>query len=73
MHDDLMICDADGPVCIAGVFGGLNSGIKNSSTALFLEVSLVQSYLQSEKPHSGMASVQKQQYISKKVWIFPEP
>lgn len=34
---DLMICDADGPICIAGVFGGLNSGIKNTSTDLFLE------------------------------------
>ena len=34
---DLMICDAEGPICIAGVFGGLNSGIKNTSTALFLE------------------------------------
>jgi phenylalanyl-tRNA synthetase beta chain len=35
--DDLMICDAEGPLCIAGVFGGLNSGIKNNSTDLFLE------------------------------------
>jgi len=34
---DLMICDADGPLCIAGVFGGLNSGVKMSSTDLFLE------------------------------------
>ncbi len=34
---DLMICDAEGPICIAGVFGGLNSGIKNTSTDLFLE------------------------------------
>ncbi len=34
---DLMICDAEGPLCIAGVFGGLNSGIKNSSSQLFLE------------------------------------
>jgi phenylalanyl-tRNA synthetase beta chain len=34
---DLMICDAEGPICIAGVFGGLNSGIKNTSTTLFLE------------------------------------
>src|SRR5450631_1497704 len=34
---DLMICDAEGPLCIAGVFGGLNSGIKNTSTDLFLE------------------------------------
>jgi phenylalanyl-tRNA synthetase beta chain len=35
--EDLMICDTEGPLCIAGVFGGLNSGIKNTSTALFLE------------------------------------
>jgi phenylalanyl-tRNA synthetase beta chain len=35
--EDLMICDAEGPLCIAGVFGGLKSGIKNSSTELFLE------------------------------------
>jgi phenylalanyl-tRNA synthetase beta chain len=35
--EDLMICDAEGPLCIAGVFGGLNSGIKNNSTDLFLE------------------------------------
>jgi phenylalanyl-tRNA synthetase beta chain len=34
---DLMICDAEAPICIAGVFGGLNSGIKNTSTDLFLE------------------------------------
>jgi len=35
--EDLMICDAEGPLCIAGVFGGLNSGIKNTTTELFLE------------------------------------
>ncbi len=35
--NDLMICDAEGPLCIAGVFGGLNSGIKTTSTDLFLE------------------------------------
>ncbi len=35
--EDLMICDAEGPICIAGVFGGLNSGITPSSTGLFLE------------------------------------
>jgi phenylalanyl-tRNA synthetase beta chain len=34
---DLMICDAENPLCIAGVFGGLNSGIRDSSTTLFLE------------------------------------
>ncbi len=34
---DLMICDTESPLCIAGVFGGLNSGIKTTSTDLFLE------------------------------------
>ena len=35
--EDLMICDTEKPLCIAGVFGGLNSGIKNTSHHLFLE------------------------------------
>lgn len=35
--DDLMICNADGPMCIAGVFGGISSGIKASTTKIFLE------------------------------------
>ncbi len=34
---DLMICDADGGMCIAGVFGGANSGITESTTSIFLE------------------------------------
>ncbi len=35
--EDLMICDAEGPLCIAGVFGGMKSGVKNTTTELFLE------------------------------------
>ena len=35
--EDLMVCDAEGPMCIAGVFGGLHSGVKDSTTAIFLE------------------------------------
>jgi phenylalanyl-tRNA synthetase beta chain len=35
--DDLMICNAQGPMCIAGVFGGKISGIKDTSTKVFLE------------------------------------
>lgn len=35
--DDLMICNAEGPMCIAGVFGGISSGIKASTTKIFLE------------------------------------
>lgn len=34
---DLMICDAEGGMCIAGVFGGLESGVNNSTTSIFLE------------------------------------
>ena len=36
-EEDLMICDAEKPLCIAGVFGGLNSGITESTTSIFLE------------------------------------
>ena len=35
--DDLMICDAEKPLCIAGVFGGLHSGVTESTTRIFLE------------------------------------
>jgi len=35
--DDLMICNELGPMCIAGVFGGLNSGVTGSTRNLFLE------------------------------------
>lgn len=37
-QDDLMICDAnDTPLCIAGVLGGLDSGVSNNTTSIFLE------------------------------------
>ena len=35
--EDLMICDAEAPLCIAGVFGGLKTGITHTSTGVFLE------------------------------------
>ena len=35
--EDLMICHADGPMCIAGVFGGKDSGVNENTTAIFLE------------------------------------
>jgi phenylalanyl-tRNA synthetase beta chain len=35
---DLMICDGeDKPMCIGGVFGGLHSGVQNTTTNIFLE------------------------------------
>lgn len=35
--EDLMICNSKEPMCIAGVFGGLNSGVSNLTTSIFLE------------------------------------
>jgi phenylalanyl-tRNA synthetase beta chain len=32
-----MICDESGPMCIAGVFGGKNSGVSETTKAIFLE------------------------------------
>ncbi|MDE6160253.1 MAG: phenylalanine--tRNA ligase subunit beta [Muribaculaceae bacterium] len=34
---DLMICDADRPMCMAGVFGGLESGVTEQTRDIFLE------------------------------------
>lgn len=34
---DLMICSATKPMCIAGVFGGLDSGVTEETTDIFLE------------------------------------
>ena len=36
-REDLMICDVDSPMCIGGVFGGLNSGVTEATTNIFLE------------------------------------
>jgi phenylalanyl-tRNA synthetase beta chain len=36
-EEDLMICDDKGPMCIAGVFGGKNSGVSENTNSIFLE------------------------------------
>jgi len=36
-QDDLMICNAEAPMCIAGVYGGMDSGVTENTTAIFLE------------------------------------
>ncbi|WP_273132620.1 phenylalanine--tRNA ligase subunit beta [Culturomica massiliensis] len=36
-ENDLMVCNAEEPMCIAGVFGGLESGITEQTTNVFLE------------------------------------
>lgn len=35
--DDLMICNAEEPMTIAGVFGGISSGVTNQTENIFLE------------------------------------
>ena len=35
--DDLIICDGDTPMCIAGVFGGQHSGVSDQTKHVFLE------------------------------------
>ena len=35
--NDLMICNTEVPMCIAGVFGGIESGVSNATTSIFLE------------------------------------
>ena len=35
--NDLMICNAKEPMCIAGVFGGLDSGVTKNTNSIFIE------------------------------------
>lgn len=34
---DLMICDAQKPICMAGIFGGLQSGVSKTTKSIFIE------------------------------------
>ncbi|GHA37398.1 phenylalanine--tRNA ligase beta subunit [Salinimicrobium marinum] len=36
-EEDLMICDAEKPLALAGVFGGLGSGVSADTTSIFIE------------------------------------
>ncbi|MFK8282685.1 phenylalanine--tRNA ligase subunit beta [Capnocytophaga cynodegmi] len=35
--EDIVICDTEKPLCIAGVLGGINSGVTTSTRTIFLE------------------------------------
>jgi len=35
--DDIMICDANNPMCLAGIFGGMHSGVTEHTKSIFLE------------------------------------
>lgn len=37
LANDLMICNETEPMCMAGVFGGLDSGVTENTSAIFLE------------------------------------
>jgi phenylalanyl-tRNA synthetase beta chain len=52
--EDLMICNEEGPMCIAGVFGGIHSGVTAETTAVFLESAYFNStsIRKSSKKHS---------------------
>jgi len=36
-NEDLMICDDNTPMCIAGIYGGLNHSVTDDTTTIFLE------------------------------------
>ncbi len=36
-NEDLMICDTEGGMCIAGVYGGIDSGVTENTKSLFIE------------------------------------
>jgi len=36
-EEDLMICDGEKPMCIAGIFGGINTGVTEDTKSIFLE------------------------------------
>lgn len=36
-NEDVMVCDGDTPACIGGVFGGLHSGVSETTKRIFLE------------------------------------
>jgi phenylalanyl-tRNA synthetase beta chain len=42
---DLIIADGEGPICLAGVLGGLDSGVSDATTSLFIESACFNSVL----------------------------
>jgi phenylalanyl-tRNA synthetase beta chain len=53
--NDLMICDGEGPVAIGGVFGGLHSGVSDSTTNIFLESAyFTPMYVRRTSMHHGL-------------------
>ncbi len=53
--NDLMICNASEPMCIAGVFGGAKSGVSEKTTSVFIESAYFDaSYVRRTSKHQGL-------------------
>ena len=52
-NEDLMICDENKPLCLAGIYGGKDSGVSKSTKSIFLESAYFnpQSVRKSSKRH----------------------
>mgnify|MGYP001229037410 CR=1 FL=1 len=52
--EDIMICSEDNPLCLGGIFGGLDSGVTNTTKNIFLESAIFNptSIRKSSKRHS---------------------
>ncbi len=53
-NEDIMICSKSNPLCLAGIFGGLDSGVTNKTKNIFLESAIFNpiSIRKSSKRHS---------------------
>jgi len=52
---DLMICNAENGMCIAGVFGGIDSGVVDSTKDIFLESACFNpKYIRNTSKHHGL-------------------
>ena len=52
---DLMVCNSKEPMCIAGVFGGLDSGVTDSTNSIFLEAAYFSpSYVRKTSKQHGL-------------------
>lgn len=61
--DDLMICNSTDAMCMAGVFGGADSGVKNSTKAIFLESAYFDNItIRKTSTHHGLRTDAAQRY-----------
>lgn len=61
--EDLMICNADEAMCIAGVFGGAKSGVSKQTKAIFLESAYFDSsFIRKTSTRHGLRTDAAQRY-----------